>query len=381
MRTLIIKLTVLTIALTLSACSGGGGGSSLSGGNSSVPIPAAPGVNGSNGGSNPGTQSLAALLLREYATPFSTFSVGATPDGRVWLDNSQQLALLNPSGGIPVYGALAPGESSTNHVTAMATGTDGSLWYALPAASSCSGGNFGYVNNLPEAGGTPTMYTISGPGCYSIRALTVGPDGNVWASASGASGTGAILKFAPGHTSGQVSTYTLSFNPGPITSGPDGALWFIGTSGSFGAGILARIDTSGNVSTIANQSGRISNLTSLASGGGYVWATDQSRNYIARFTTSGSETDYAVPIPKAVNQLGQLAVTGGFVYFTQPYNGIGQSTTGKIGQLSITTGAILEYDAAGCNNLNPQSIGIDPTGNVWVSDSFGIDVQEFAFQQ
>ena len=82
------------------------------------------------------------------------------------------------------------------------------------------------------------------PAGSAVRGLAIGPDGNLWMADTRVehhTRVSAILRMSP---SGSVTAYKAGLQhdaiPENITDGPDGALWFIDTSGRIG-----RIDTSG----------------------------------------------------------------------------------------------------------------------------------------
>ena len=373
MYRILTRLAIPAIVLSLCACSGGGGGS--------VPS-AAPNVN--NAGPSAGLASLTPSLQKEYSTPFGVLTtLAAAPDGKIWFGENGRLGLLNPVGGaVTQYNALAPGESSSEIINAIAAGADNSIWYTLQSSTSCSSGSVGNLNNLPESGGTPTVYTVTGSSCYLPNYIAVGSDGNIWVSAAGAI-TGAILKFVPGTTSGQVATYPVPFQPGPITLASDGSLWFIAKPNFPGwpSGQLARIDTSGNLSIIADVPG--AGFKSIASASGSVWVTDETRNMIVQFTTLGEASTYPVPTSNAFSAStfgGQIVTTNGYVYVVQPGDNV-PYVTGEVLRVNTRTGTLAAYVSQGCGGPNPNQLALDHAGNLWISDGSTTDIWEYDFPQ
>ena len=59
--------------------------------------------------------------------------------------------------------------------------------------------------------------------------ITLGPDGNIWFTEVGISGSGSgIGRITSG---GTITEFTGPGSPGGITAGPDGALWFTEIAG------------------------------------------------------------------------------------------------------------------------------------------------------
>lgn len=368
MRNVATRISILALLLALSACSSGG---------HAVPPTAAPA--GNPGGSTRTSTYLAPATQKQYTIPFEAIDIGAAPDGKIWWGLGLTAALLNPAdGSVAEYNALAPTEPSSEDMSYFAVGKDGSLWYTLPPAPNCSG-NYSFLNNLSESGGTPVVYSSPSTTCYYLHFVAIGSDGNVWVSGNDQSGNGAIFKFVPGNTSGPAATYPVPFTPGPITLGPDGALWFVALGQNGAEGFLGRIDTAGNFTQMANVPN--AKFLNIASGGGYLWVNGSINGgyVISRFTTGGVRTDYALTHP--LDEFGSgIAANTGFVYFAEPATNV-PLTGGVVGQLNIVTGAILEYSPVGCLTFNPFGMTIDPSGHVWVSDVSTNALWELTFPQ
>jgi streptogramin lyase len=85
---------------------------------------------------------------------------------------------------------------------------------------------------------------------------------------------------------------------------------------------------------------------------GNLWVTESKTSKIARVTTAGVVTEYALPSGSAPR--GIVAGPDGNLWFTE--NG-----TGKIGRIT-TSGAITEYTAT---TLNSEGIVVGSDENIW----------------
>jgi virginiamycin B lyase len=147
------------------------------------------------------------------------------PDGNLWFTASQahKIGRLTPSGAIQEF-VIRGGKTGPVGITA---GPDGNLWFTERSTefpSPSRGGPRAPDRTVYKIGritqrGTITEFNLPRAG-VSARAITAGPDGNIWFTEPHAVGrvtpTGAITEFRlPGNDT-----------PGEITAGPDGNLWF-----------------------------------------------------------------------------------------------------------------------------------------------------------
>jgi virginiamycin B lyase len=125
---------------------------------------------------------------------------------------------MTTSGAVTTYGA-----GSVDGLS-IAAGPDGALWFT-EAANVCSD----CLGRITTSG---SLSTYSNPELYSPSDLTIGPDGALWFTNGSASNLGVASFGSIGEltTAGQLRVYTSPgvylADPGSITSGPDGALWF-----------------------------------------------------------------------------------------------------------------------------------------------------------
>ena len=176
--------------------------------------------------------------------------------------------------------------------------------------------------NLPSM--TTTVYPLPSPETAAAGPI-VGADGKLWFVAwTGTANT--FVKFAP---AAQV------FYPIPATSGaaattivlgPDGALWSTLNEGS--TGLMARVDTSGNVTTYPLPDRAIISMT--VGGDGNLWYVTFTDSVDDAALRAFSPTSHAIVANLAIpaGTLGDGNAPGGLV-FTNP----------KDGSLLISTGA------------------------------------------
>src|ERR671914_666207 len=166
-----------------------------------------------------------------------------------------------------------------------------------------------------------------------------------------------------------IDEFPVGPNPGGITAGPDGALWFVeeGTPTS-----IARITTAGVVTnrfsvpttgttlppTDPNYVNALDQITLGPDGN--LWFTEPGGNSIGRITTSGAITNhFPVPTPGA-EPTGITVGPGGGLWFTE-------SAVGQIAQIS-TSGTVTEYPGAGAA---PSAIAGGADGALWFTQSLG----------
>lgn len=144
--------------------------------------------------------------------------------------------------------------------------------------------------------------------------------------------------------------------PGPITPGPDGALWF--TSLNY----VARITTKGVITEYPISTADSVPVGIVAGPDGALWFTEKQGNQIGRITTAGVIAEYPVPTAHS----GPYAITvgrDGALWFTEVYaNQIGRITT---------AGVITEYPVPKQYPIPSSTllgaIATGPDGALWFS--------------
>jgi virginiamycin B lyase len=176
--------------------------------------------------------------------------------------------------------------------------------------------------------------------------ITVGPDGNLWFTEFGVGQIGRIT------TGGTVTEFTAAGNPQLIVVGSDGKLWFpettvnrIGhmtTSGAFGDFPVINSDPS---------------LVGIAAGSdGNLWFCEAGPGNVGRITTGGTVTEF----PVSGFPLQITAGPDGNLWY-------GEYDSAAVG--NITTSGVTHDFPTGIPGSTPQGITTGPDGNLWFTDT------------
>ena len=218
-------------------------------------------------------------------------------------------------------------------------------------------------------------YAIPGGGNPSL--ITTGPDGALWflTLGTGISARGSNASMGRVTTAGSITQYAIpntsgDMAPAGLTAGPDGALWFTIANFSCCGGVIGRVSTAGSVTEFPLPAG-ISPGPIAAGPDGALWfiASNASTTMIDRMTTAGNLTNqFSVPVGfTSPWRLGVLVGTGitagpdGALWFF--------SSNVSMGRLS-TQGTFTQYPlpAAGdtCCFSGPVA---GPDGALWFDDN------------
>ncbi len=164
------------------------------------------------------------------------------PDGALWFTNCNSIGRITTSGVVSSF--ADPGIQDPDSIT---SGPDGSLWFTN-RPDGTSGNSIGRITT------SGVVTTFTDPGIQNPDSIVSGPDGALWYTNNGS--IGRIT------TAGTVTTYPEFNAPVDITPGPDGALWFTagiwytfhGGTGWPHEGLIGRITTSGTITTFMIQS-------------------------------------------------------------------------------------------------------------------------------
>ena len=279
------------------------------------------------------------------ATAVNSTSIPNQP-GAATLDRYQLVASTSSSPATPAITEY-PIPPPVRGGLGITSGPDGNLWFTWNNGQNVAAPDLAGIGKITPAG-TVTKYPLANE---FPSAITPGPDRNLWFT--GLSGRVGMIT-----TSGVVREFQL---PGlaaqAITTGPDANLWF--TYGGSGRGI-AKMTTHGRVTTYpfsgcAAAPGCGPPLGITAGPDGNLWVAEELPGKIAKISTSGSITEYAVAgepgwITRGID--GNLW----FTYSTQPGDG-----TGGIGKIT-STGTVTEYPMpAGF----PVAVAPGADGNLW----------------
>jgi virginiamycin B lyase len=159
-------------------------------------------------------------------------------------------------------------------------------------------------------------------------------------------------------------------NPGGITAGPDGALWFI----EEGTSQIGRITTTGAVTNhypvTTGPRSSVSPLDQITLGpDGALWFTQPRDNQIGRITTAGgAPTEFALPVSDGEPE-GITAGPDGALWFTA-------ANAGKIGRIPSSPPAdrphgITLYPRTGRAGSGLSDISVGPDGALWFTEETG----------
>jgi streptogramin lyase len=201
-------------------------------------------------------------------------------------------------------------------------------------------------------------------------AITTGPDGNLYFGGTSAQGsTPALFTIGRVTPNGDVQIIIASNGIGEpntvtaITTGPDGNLWFLASDQQQPAGteIIGRINPAGNALSEFSPPTSQTRLGGITAGpDGNLWFTEEDANQIGRITPAGAVTEFPVPSASSL-PLGIAPGPDGELWFTE-------NAGNRIGRISPATGAITEFAMPSAQSL-PQSITAGPDGNLWFTEA------------
>lgn len=212
--------------------------------------------------------------------------------------------------------------------------------------------------DLPAADGGRLRHFTSG--VNGPTSITTGPDGALWF----VNWDGTIGRIT---TSGQVTDFPTEpqFAPTALVSGPDGALWITSSSAEGNQSLIGRMATDGTFSTYPGGNDE----TDIAVGpDNSLWYTNlgtDSEGSVSSITTAGAVADYST-----ANLDYPTAVTSGpdgALWFTTGGGGV-SAFGGAIGRIT-TTGAITLYSNPGIDG--PEGITTGPDGAIWFDNTNG----------
>jgi virginiamycin B lyase len=206
---------------------------------------------------------------------------------------------------------------------------------------------------LPQAVAAQTITEFSIPTSGSQPFdITSGPDGALWFVEQGGNKIGRIT------TAGSITEFSVptpGSGPSGITAGPDGALWFTELFG----GKIGRITTSGTITefTVPTSFSGPGGITTGPDGA--LWFTQFNGNKIGRITTAGSITEFSIPTPGS-QPVNITTGPDGALWFTE-------FAANKIGRIT-TSGSITEFPLPPTSPGGPQGIVAGPDGALWFAE-------------
>jgi virginiamycin B lyase len=237
-------------------------------------------------------------IITEYPTPTSESQpngITAGPDGALWFTErtSNKIGRITTTGTVTEY----PISTAGSLPGGIATGADGALWFTEQGCPGCppspTPGKIGRI----DTAGTITEYPITSS-AGSPLTIAAGSDGALWFTEVTEGGDG--IRIGRITTAGAITAEYSVSGANDITSGPDGALWFI-TNGPGAGGTVGRITTGGTITYFPLPICFECYPTGITTGpDAALWFTvpsgDQSvPDQVGRITTAGVVTEYALP--------------------------------------------------------------------------------------
>lgn len=180
--------------------------------------------------------------------------------------------------------------------------------------------------------------------------------------ASGLTTTTAL----PNGTAGSSNSGADS-RPFAICVGPDGNMWFTCPN----INCIAKITTAGAISTFAIPTAASVPQGICAGPSNDVYFVEQAGNKICRVTNLGSSpptlTEVAIPTTAALAQSICLGPDGN-IWFTEE-TGADQGVTPQIGKLTVSSQTITEFSAGITASSAPFGICAGPDGNVYFTET------------
>lgn len=302
--------------------------------------------------------------------------IATGPDGALWLTSNRGIGRINTAAVVTnTYPIGSVSGVPSNAGSSITVGPDGALWFNLTVWEGLGSG--GAVGRITTAG-VLTQYGATAANTL-MPALTVGPDGTLWFSVTpcssgchGATGNSIGRMTATGVLTDNYNVPTIYGGPVGITSGPDGALWFVESGGNK----VGRITTAGVVTEYPIPTASSLPVIIVAGPDGALWFTESSSNQIGRITTAGVVTEYHLPtaasgpgfitagpdgalwfVESAANQIGRITTAGAITEYPIPTarSSAGSITSGPDGALWFTEGAA---NKIGRVSLSGESLGI-----------------------
>jgi len=277
---------------------------------------------------------------------------GENNDG-MWLGTSWSCV---PRVGSGFGGSSAGGAGGVGSGGSIA-GAGGSMRPGAGGAVGSSGGASGTGNS---AGGVPgpaiTISEYQIPTASQPGGITAGPDGNIWFLHQSTAPSALGRCSTSGSAFAVVTTQVTNTGPIGIVAGPDGNVWFTKQGG------IGRVAPPSTVSEFGVPNGGDSGGLTVGPDNN-LWFTQPIHNKITRATTAPAFVDYTVPTASS----GAFAIALGpdkNLWFTEP-----ASTANKIGVVT-TAGKFTEYPIP-TPSANPRAITPGPDGNIWFTELDG----------
>lgn len=203
-------------------------------------------------------------------SPLNTpYNITAGPDGNVWFTEifGGKIGRVTPSGTITEF-------TVGGQPTGITVGPDGNLWFVDMGLSS--------LRSITTSG----VLGVQFGGLNNPREVVTGSDGNLWVSEFNG---GTITRVTP---FGSMTRFPLppgSFFPQGVALGPDGNVWFTASD------MIGKITPSGTITRFTPPTEASSPFDITAGADGNLWFTERNTGKIGRITPGGVITEFATP--------------------------------------------------------------------------------------
>jgi streptogramin lyase len=286
------------------------------------------------------------------SVPNASAGLAVASNGTTWFTEAtaNKIGKLSPGGKLnelPLPGGFgSPGQ--------MILGGDGDMWFidSNPPAFPNSPPLNNYLARVTAAGRI-TEFAVS------TRAITLGPDGNVWFAGTG---VGYVTPL------GAITQYLAGSTPQGVAKGFDGNIWTFANP-IFDQSEIDKISTGGILlkQYIFQQSQTF--ITSLVAGSDRrMWFVTDQGQQIGAMTLDGNATFYNLPLTQgcfsACTGPGNLTLgPDGAIWFTQ---GTFSGFPGAIGR--ITPAGVYSSFQVPAPRSGPSAISFMPDGTLWFAD-------------
>ncbi|HTX58757.1 MAG TPA: hypothetical protein VMH02_03695, partial [Verrucomicrobiae bacterium] len=210
--------------------------------------------------------------------------------------------------------------------------------------------------------GTPSVATPFGTAGYCSFSIT--------AKVAGSVGRGAFVLTGP-----QLTEFAIGSNePLAIAAGPDGNVWFTGTSESIGVVNLSSGDAITNYPLPDSPRG-------IVSAGGYLWTSSWGGEFFQLSTSGGIVNEFPYSDPEAQSSEQLAGAPDGSFWFaeTGSQRVVRMTTSGGVSYYQPVTASPSPY---------PEGVAAGPDGNMWFTEvlpskierisTAGTNAQEFS---
>ena len=315
----------------------------------------------------------AAQTVTQFSIPTANAqpnSIVTGPDGALWFteQSTGKIGRLATNG---TFSEFAP-PTANSSPTDIVVGPDGALWFIE---------GIGNIGRITTAGAVTEFPVIipplrNGPGDTvdgAIDGLTPGADGALhffFANSSDnacvpVDGVNGVIEFARLTTAGTLTALEqCKILASSMTMGPDGNLW---ATSSFGNALgVSSITSSNTITSYPDPTGNSGNGNTQPSGivtgpDGNLWLIGTPGNVITNVTIGGTFNHFSIPTFDS-QPFNITAGPDGALWFTES-QGVGQGGIPQIGRIT-TSGTITEFKA-GPIGAFPVAITAGPDGAMW----------------